>query len=107
MKISALAEALGMSRENVYDIFKRTDIPVHTLINAGKVLNHDFSEDFPDMFPHDQTEAASAVLPFKVKRLESELTVYKEKCFNLMEENRLLLAGRLEEYFKRFGALSA
>lgn len=37
-----------------------------------------------------------------IKSLERELLDCKAKCFDLMEENALLLSGRLKEYFKKF-----
>jgi hypothetical protein len=44
-------------------------------------------------------------LDLKNKRLEKELNVFKEKCFALMEENRILLSGKLQEYFNRYGLI--
>ena len=40
------AEKLGQSRQNVYDLYKRTDIGVKQLLTIGKTLDYDFFRHF-------------------------------------------------------------
>ena len=105
-KITVIAKELGMSRENLYDIFKRPEVPIAILIQLGKIVNHDFTQNFPEYFNilnEDQSEYS--LLPERLKRIEKELEMFKEKCMILMEQNNLLMTNKLELYFTKFGTM--
>lgn len=89
----------------MYLIFDRASVDAKTMLKIGHAIGHDFADDFQDMtgkaiVMEDVVEYGTN--PESVlKRLEKELAACKAKCFDLMEENNLLLEGRLREYFQR------
>jgi hypothetical protein len=108
ISVTAVAEKISMSRENLYKIFKRDKVDPYLILRIGKAINHDFSanfrdEEFANLLMEPESEYEN--LDLKNKRLEKELNVFKEKCFALMEENRILLSGKLQEYFNRYGLI--
>ena len=68
MTISEFARRINMSRENVYDIFKRKTIDTGLLEIISSILEHDFFQYYS----------------------KSTIEIYKEKLEKLKEENKLL-----------------
>lgn len=68
MSISEFARRINMSRENIYDIFKRKTIDTGLLETISSTLEHDFFQYFS----------------------QSTLEGYKSELEKLKEENRLL-----------------
>jgi plasmid maintenance system antidote protein VapI len=103
MKISHVAEMLNMSRENLYDIFKRSDVDISKITQIGNVINYDFSLEFHKDYQMVAQEPSSHFQLSNiqiVKRLEVELGMYKDKYFMLLEQHNQLLANNFEKYFE-------
>lgn len=105
ISISTLSKKINMSRENLYKVFKRQKVDPYLMLRIGKAINHDFSvnfknKEFSTLLMNPEMEYENSEL--KVKRLERQLNVFKEKCWILMEENNLLLAGKLKEYVNKY-----
>lgn len=103
-KIGTLAKKIGMTRENLYDIFKRADVNILYLTKIGKAIDYDFSIDFPKEFNEIVSEPEGIYHVsnvHQIKRLEAELKVYKEKYFQLLEEHKLILSHSFKEYFEK------
>lgn len=47
------ARMLGRSKQNVYDMYKRSDFEVKLLLTCSEVLKHNF---FQDIYPHGMRE---------------------------------------------------
>lgn len=91
MKLSDLADQLGTVRQNVYRIFKKSDLDTGLLIKISEVLNHNF-------FHYYQTHAISDKPADKeIADLKSQLDLskkeidYLKKIIVLMEEKAKLL----------------
>lgn len=69
---SELARKLGMSRQNIYDIYKRDDLGVKEILSISKALDHDFLRDI----------------------LENSGYVDMDKLFDVMKK---MLCDRLQE----------
>ena len=48
--ISQLARYLKVSRCTLYNWFEQDNLPFDVLIRIGTFINHDFSDDFPEIF---------------------------------------------------------
>jgi hypothetical protein len=42
VKIAELAKKIGRSRRCIYLMFDKQDVPLHYLLQIGKIINHDF-----------------------------------------------------------------
>lgn len=92
MKLSDLADQLGTVRQNVYRIFKKSDLDTGLLMKISEVLNHNF-------FHYYKTADASADQPVdkELADLRSQLELskkeidYLKKIIMLMEEKARLL----------------
>jgi transcriptional regulator with XRE-family HTH domain len=91
MKLSDLADQLGTVRQNVYRIFKKSDLDTGLLMKISEVLNHNF-------FHYYQTPVSSdAPADKEISDLKSQLELskkeidYLKKIIVLMEEKAKLL----------------
>lgn len=92
----------------MYDVFKREDPDPYMILRIGKAIDYDFGKDFPeireiankngDIF--DNSEVV-------ISNLQKDLQTFKDLYYKVMDENKLLLAGKLGEYFAKYGAIKA
>ena len=80
--ISGLASRLKISRTQLYDDFTNPDMPLDRIVAIGKILHHDFSEDFKDI-PAGLigTPALSAG---QLQECQSKLLSVQEQLINAM-----------------------
>jgi len=97
--IKLLAKRLGKSRRHIYHLFERREISIEVLIQVGKIIQYDFSDDF--------AELANVQKKFKVEELSDpkgayeSLEYWKSKYYDLLEKHELLLRNKLKEYYKK------
>ncbi len=95
--ISELARLTKVNRRSVYNWFNQKHLKAEIVYRIGIVLNYDFSEEFPELFPKQPT--SDMVLPAQLAenqtRLplqQSEQCIWKDKYIDLLERyNKLLL----------------
>lgn len=107
--VKKLAHIMGIDRGTLYNAFDRAEVNPRILLQVGKLINHDFSMDFktiPSSLIQEPITGFGKASEEKMHWLERELETCKVRCFDLMEENRLLLSGKLEEYFKKYGPIT-
>lgn len=107
--VTRLADIMGIDRGTLYNAFDRAEVNPRILLQVGKIINHDFSIDFktiPSALMQEPITGFGKSTEEKMHWLERELEACKVRCFDLMEENRILLSGQLEQYFKKYGHLS-
>jgi predicted transcriptional regulator len=93
--ISLLAKKLKLTRRTVYNIFEDPDAEIDIILQIGKIINYDFSKDFPKLIMKNyalledpQAEYGSKT----IKELREEVEYWKGKYIHLLEEyNRILL----------------
>jgi transcriptional regulator with XRE-family HTH domain len=93
MNKSAVAERMGISRKALYNWFDVMTLAWDKIFEIGKIINHDFSEDFPELKRPDEIVREPDVAystPSTLLDCQNQLNRYKEKYINLMEENRNL-----------------
>jgi transcriptional regulator with XRE-family HTH domain len=54
MSISEISRKLNVSRRTLYNWFKAKDLSFDTIEKIGLVIDHDFSEEFPETFPFNK-----------------------------------------------------
>jgi hypothetical protein len=91
MRLSDFADQLGTVRQNVYRIFKKTDLDTGLLTKISEVLGHNF---FQYYYSSDPTQTSSTR---EVEEYRNQLDLsrkeidYLKKIINLMEEKAKLL----------------
>lgn len=96
--ISELARLTKVNRRSVYNWFNQKHLKAEIIYRIGIVLNYDFSEDFPELFPKQTTNdfappAQLAENPTKPSLQQSDQCVWKDKYIDLLERyNKLLLS---------------
>lgn len=49
MSIKAVADQAKISRNTLYEMFKRSDISIDQLLEIGKIIKHDFISELPEL----------------------------------------------------------
>ncbi|MBL4676425.1 MAG: TetR family transcriptional regulator [Mucilaginibacter sp.] len=96
--ISDLARELGVNRRTLYNYFKSSTLKRNTVLQIGKLLRHDFSKEFPELFVTSEFETVPETqLTFNPQQVQNpdESLVYKTKYLNLLEKYNELLTGLL------------
>jgi hypothetical protein len=82
IKIKVLTAAAGYDRSSFYNHIKDPNLSFAILIRYGKVLNHDFAEEFPEMKIHHKNDVQPAM---SYEELEKDRDSWKEKYFQVAE----------------------
>ncbi|MET1055385.1 MAG: hypothetical protein ABWY16_08765 [Pedobacter sp.] len=82
IKIKVLTQAAGFDRSTFYNHIKQPNLSFGILLKYGKILNHDFAEDFPEMIT-DQKKPSSVQPSYE--ELAEEKDYWKEKYFHMLE----------------------
>lgn len=91
MPMTVLAKRLGKSRRHIYDLFQQAQVPVDTLVEIGKLIHHDFSEELPRLLvPPSEGPKAIASQPTSSYEVE-EAQFWKNKYLVLLEKYNALL----------------
>jgi predicted transcriptional regulator len=96
--ISDLAKSLQVNRRSIYNWFNQRHLKKDIILSVGCTLRHDFSEEIPEMFSHEDFNCC-LYAPVKEtnetadNRAENEL--YKDKYVALLEQYNQLLVDSL------------
>jgi hypothetical protein len=66
MKDVDFAKMIGKSRQNVYDLYKRSDVEVKLLLTISRSLNYDFFQHFR-IAPLDDVPVTDVCIQLKVQ----------------------------------------
>lgn len=91
---STVADRLGISRAGLYKWFDVMTLSWDRVFEIGKIINHDFSEDFPELQKpgaviHEPIVSYSS--PKSLEDCTNQLNMYREKYINAIEQNNNLL----------------
>ncbi len=86
--IKRLAEALGVSRNTVYNRFGDPELCFEFIARVSSIIHYDFSEDFPEMTQELISEASVSFL----NKNTAELLKLKRKYTDLLERYNKLLS---------------
>lgn len=91
--ITKLAQKMGKSRRWVYQIFDSAVVPIDYIIEIGKIIHYDFSEDIKGikMYGSDRPISGVEDTRFTSKASTDEAEHWKEKYMTLLEKYNDLL----------------
>lgn len=93
MHISRIAKNLGVSRSTIYNWYDKPDISWDHIFQIGKIINHDFMEDFPELAKPSsmvREPIISFKAPLTLEECNAQLSEYKEKYMRVLEKNQEL-----------------
>jgi|SRR6218665_2750871 len=84
--LTRVAKKMGKSRRWLYDVFETVDLSLDYVIEFGKILHYDFSEEIPQISSH-----RPIVKEPSPTYGEENLEYWREKYYSLLEEYNTLL----------------
>lgn len=100
-KITDLARRMGVDRTTLYNWFNTPNLPYETLIQIGKIIQHNFNKDFAYSTEFQQAQEVAEAAESYSKPID-----YKEKYFKLLEEQNSLLKTKTLTYDSLIKAIS-
>ena len=99
--ISDVARLANVNRRSVYNWFNQQQLKPEIIYRIGCVINHDFSEEFPNLFTsEDFTKGFRKTSFVHNVSNETEITeikqVWKDKYIDLLERYNKLLSHRID-----------
>jgi hypothetical protein len=93
--ITAVAQRLGKSRRWMYFLFDNPSVPLELVLQIGKILYHDFSQEIPEIIK------GKYIISEPNNEVDQESTAYwKNKYYQLVEEH-LEVVKQLRTYEKK------
>lgn len=86
MPLTRVAQRMGKSRRWIYNAFETADLSLDLVIEFGKILHYDFSQDIPQIAGH-----RPVVGDKPITYGENSVDYWKEKYYALLEEHNQLL----------------
>ena len=92
--ITKLAQKMGKSRRWVYQIFDSAVVPIDYIMEIGKIIHYDFSQDIKGikLYVNDMPPSGVKEGRFTGKTGSDEAEYWKEKYMTLLEKYNDLLA---------------
>lgn len=108
ISVVKLAERIGMSRRNVYNLFENDKLNWDVIKKVGKVIHHDFRKEFEELNQETMMTMVGDLEAPSYKKYDhtmfmEELNYWKTKCIELLEQNNQLLLelGELRRYKRK------
>ncbi|MBL4675693.1 MAG: TetR family transcriptional regulator [Mucilaginibacter sp.] len=91
--ISDLAKELNVNRRSIYNYFGSRNLKPYVIFQIGKVVRHDFSKEFPELFSTADFQNLWGNEPrYPIEQTDSaENAIYKGKYLDLLEKYNELL----------------
>jgi hypothetical protein len=100
--VEDVADKAGYTRSAYYKHVKRADLDFHILIEYGKAMRFDFSDEFPDMPKYLLQEPDEIYgVPETLEQAKTMLVQLKSKYTDLLEKYNLLMEEKMEWLKKR------
>lgn len=93
--ITKLAQKMGKSRRWVYQIFDSAIVPIDYIMEIGKIIHHDFTDDIKGikLYSGGLTSAPFEDSSVSSKNKSNEVEYWKEKYMVLLEKYNDLLSN--------------
>ncbi len=91
--LTAIARRIGKSRQWIYLLFQNPNVPLHIVVQIGKIIYYDFNEEINGL------SAGNYNLINSQHELSKEEESWKEKYYKLMEEYLKLLKKESKESY--------
>lgn len=91
--LTELSKRVAYDRTTVYRHFAKPDLEFSILLKYGKALNHDFSNEFPELLNYfNRTEEPiNAYTPQTLAEALKERDLWKDKYIKLLEKHNALI----------------
>ena len=95
--VEDVAEKAGYTRSAYYKHVKRADLDFHILIEYGKAMRFDFSDEFPDMPKYLLQEPDEIYgAPETLEQAKLMINQLKNKYTDLLEKYNVLMEEKVE-----------
>lgn len=103
--IIALSKKIGQNPSTTYRQFEKDDLPFHIVRKFGRVMNHDFRVEFPEMDEEEiytvptasESESSPGYQPVTLIQAMQQRDMWRAKYYDLLEKHNALLMKKLEE----------
>ncbi|HWZ21164.1 MAG TPA: helix-turn-helix domain-containing protein [Cytophagaceae bacterium] len=88
--ITEISKRLKISRRHLYNLFQKYNIDNDTILEIGRIVNHDFSGEIKGLV---FSIAEEPIEKYKtaLEQSREEVNLWKNKYIALLEEHKLLL----------------
>ncbi|MFA6082880.1 hypothetical protein [Mucilaginibacter sp.] len=100
--LSDLAKSLKVNRRTIYNWFKQPQLKCDIIFHIGRIIRHDFSVEFPELFLPEQFDLIQK--PTYIKQ-QLDINDWKDKYCNLLEKYNQALTKSLLESVKNANEL--
>ncbi len=88
--ITEIAKRLTISRRHLYNLFQKYNIDNETVLEIGKLINHDFSIEIKGLSTQN-VEEPNEKYNSDLEKSRQEVNFWRNKYITLLEEHKLLL----------------
>jgi hypothetical protein len=85
--LTTIAKRMGKTRQWLYLLFENPNVSIDHMLEIGKIIYHDFSKNIPELKLNGVSEGKQEAF-YDTK---SEVQLWKDKYFTLLEEHNALL----------------
>lgn len=100
LTITEISKSLFVERKSIYNWFKAKNVSPDVIYRLGNVINHDFSQEFPEFFVSSDFKVSSSPLR-TLKSAEffkaPDAILWKDKYLQLLEKHAQLLSLKLNQ----------
>jgi plasmid maintenance system antidote protein VapI len=89
--ITEMAKKLKISRRHLYNLFQKYNIDNDTVLQIGKLINHDFSGEIKNISSITLTEEPVEKYITEIEKVKNEMEIWKNKYIHLLEDHKKLL----------------
>jgi predicted transcriptional regulator len=93
-----LADKLKIHRNSLLNWWEKEDLSIDKIIKIGQIIKHDFSKEIPEinelLYVEEPISTFNKIKPVGISSVEecmSKLEHWKEKYYNLLEQNNQLI----------------
>jgi len=90
MPLTKLSKKMAKSRRWMYNAFENENLSIDYILEIGKIIHHDFSEDLKDLKKFKEYAEH-----FGINSNSEDSEYWKNKYLNLLEKYNLLLESKL------------
>lgn len=90
--LTDIAKLARVNRRSVYNWFMKPKLKPDIIHRLGRVIDHDFSVEFPDLFTSEDFRAEPKTLALAEDNAGDEIDIWKEKYIDLLERYNFLLS---------------
>ncbi len=92
--ITQIAKKLGISRQQIYNLFEKDAVEWELLVKLGRIINYDFGieHDVSNKADGLGTKISYEELAEQCEELKKEVVIWRDKYIKLLESHAILLS---------------